>query len=247
MKIFVFLVLAFFATSSFAEEDKKETPKTWCPKTLISDMDKCFRCHVPPLFKLRESLPDDCRNYPASNIRVVRSEDQKDIGYLLLQDIDSSQVKSYFDYLTINAIDHAIIEIHSPGGSLLDAWRIVGLMQTWERPGRVIETRCHGFAASAGFLVFVSGTKGHRFASETAEMMWHELMSFSMFKLETPSDSEESARVLRHLQDTANIWIASRGNLTKDEMDQKIKKKEFWIRGSEALELGFVDRLLKEK
>jgi len=228
----------------YTKEKEKEKSTTYCPKTLINDMNKCLYCHTTPSFKLKEATPDETRVYPNIFTKII-PEGANAVGYFLLGEIDSRPVKEYFDYLTSHNIDKAIVEIHSPGGSLLDAWRIVGIMQAWERakPNRIIETRCYGFAASAGFLTFVSGTMGHRFVSETAEMMWHELWSFSLFKLETPSDSEESARVLRHLQDTANIWIASRGNLTKEEMDAKIKKREYWIRGSEAIQLGFADGL----
>uniref|UniRef100_A0A6M3L2I4 Putative protease n=2 Tax=viral metagenome TaxID=1070528 RepID=A0A6M3L2I4_9ZZZZ len=247
MLLLAIIVSLFLSFPAFADEDK-EKDKNFCPKTLISGMDQCLKCHISPSFKLRESLPDDFRVYPNDKVKIIE-DIGKEKGYFLLEEIKSDLIKSYLDYLTKVKVDHAIIEIHSPGGSLFDAWRIVGLMQVWEgaKQGRTIETRCYGIAASAGFLVLVSGTKGHRFVVETAELMWHELISFSMFKLETPSDSEEGARVLRHLQDTGNQWVASRGNLTKEELDSKIRKKEFWMRGSEALEFGFVDLILSGK
>ena len=72
--------------------------------------------------------------------------------------------------------------------------------------------------------------------------MWHELLSFEMFgKVSTPSDKEEEARVLRFLQDTRNEWLSQHCKLTKKELDEKIRKREFWMTGEQAIEYGFAD------
>ena len=65
------------------------------------------------------------------------------------------------------------------------------------------------------------------------------------FKIETPSDKEEAARVLRHLQNIRNDYLATRGKLTKQEIDAKIARKEFWMSGKEAVEFGFADEFIK--
>ena len=107
----------------------------------------------------------------------------------------------------------------------------------------VIETRVHGFAASAGFIVFVNGTPGHRFASATSELMWHELYTFEFFKVSRPSDVAEENIVLNHLQTTANDFLAKRSNLTAEEWNEKIHFKEFWCNGAEAVKYGLSDGL----
>ena len=117
-------------------------------------------------------------------------------------------------------------------------------MRYWMAKGKIIETRCHGFAMSAGFLIFSSGSKGHRLVSQSAEFMWHELLTFKMFAIETPSSTEEQSRILRHLQDTGNEWLSSVSNMTKEEIDDAIHKKEYWLRGSEMVEKGFADGFL---
>ena len=134
------------------------------------------------------------------------------------------------------------MEIHSPGGSLFNAQRIVGLMDDYKHWGGKITTKVNGFAASAGFYVFMNGDD--RLVSPTAQLMWHELYTFSFFKISEPSDSEDEARVLRHLQDTVNQWIADRSHLTKDEVDAMVKKKELWVNGLQALENGFATGLI---
>lgn len=236
----IVLILAFLAVCGVAfGEDEKDRDKAQCPKTLMKS--SCFSCHSVPSFKLKETPPDSQFAYPIDNMRI-----SDDTAYYVLENIKADLIQSLFNYVKWHPdIKRVIIEIHSPGGSLFDAHKIVGLMQHMEGSGYIVETRVYGFAASAGFLIAASGTKGHRLVSSTAQMMWHELISFSMFSVESPSDSEEKARVLRHLQDTANKWLSERSNLTVEQINEKIKKKEFWINGKQAIECGFADGELK--
>jgi len=232
------------------DEEKKEddTFKSYCPKTLISGQDQCLKCHVPGNFQVKETNINDLYAYPNTKTKIMHTKEGRK-GYFFLDEIESSPVQEFFTYMTKQDIDYIILDIHSPGGSYFCGMRIVGIIQDWEsaKEGRIVETRCNGFAASAGFLVFVAGTKGHRFASNTTQLMWHQLYSFSMMKITTPASSEEETRVLKHLQNTADEYIESRGKLSKDEIHEKVKNKEFWITGRQALEYGFVDKLLGGK
>lgn len=133
-----------------------------------------------------------------------------------------------------------VLEMHSPGGSLLDAWRMVGFINEY-REKMVIETRVYGFAASAAFILWMAGDNGKRFVSPTAELMTHELWTIAWLKVETPSSSENSAETMRHLQDTIHIWMAKRCKMSKEELDKKVKHVDFWLRGSEAVSMGFAD------
>ena len=258
-KLFVFLVMVFFAggnawatdaiPSDYGDlcKDKAKTPVVQqCP--IVKMTESCLTCHTlnnEGKFVLKEVAQDGWRTYPNNATSIIK-QNKEEVGYFLLDSIDDDAIKQYFDYLNLWNIKKAIIEIQSPGGSLFGAWRIVGLMRSWESKGFTIETRCHGFAASAGFLIFASGTKGHRFVNEQAELMWHEVMSFKMFSLDTPSSSEEGARVLRHLQNTGNDWLSKCSKLSKEEMDEKIRNHEFWMNGKQAIEYGFADAFLNK-
>ena len=81
-------------------------------------------------------------------------------------------------------------------------------------------------------------------ASPQAELMWHELQALEGFGVTSPSSKEDEARVLRHLQDTANGWLAEVSDLTKQEIDDMVSYKEFWLTGTEAVKYGFADGLL---
>jgi len=223
----------------YGETEEEEKPESICPKTLMSD--SCLTCHTTPNFNLIESDPHEGLDLPYGSVTY-----ENNVGYLYLTDIFDVQVKEFFDWLRRRNCRHAIIELHSYGGSLFDGYRIVGLMEEWQREGRIVETRCYGFAASAAFMILVSGNQGYRFVSSVAELMWHELLSWSMFKISTPSSTEDEAKILRHLQDTANSWITARCKLTKEELDKMTHRQEFWCNGKQATEYGFADGFIGE-
>jgi len=235
--------------SDAAWEWKADTQQNEAKKTLsecrhfpeiVGEFDDvCIRCHVGSNLALKEVYPTAHLQAPVDvKVEIINGELKLST---LLKDIQSRQIEYLMDYARLHNVKDITVEIHSPGGSLFDAWRIVGLFQEWEANGGTITTRAYGFAASAGFLVMASGTIGQRYVSSTAELMWHELLSFEMFKLSTPSSTEEESRILRHLQDTSNQWLSQRCNMTKEEIDEAIRKKEFWINGAQCVERGFAD------
>ena len=212
--------------------DKDKSP---CVKG-YKDENKCSSCHTTPNNKLKEASQDEEYDYPNFNIKI-----RDGIGYYSLKDIESKEVWTFFDYLKHHKINEAVIEIMSPGGSLFDAWTIVSYMNKFEG---TVETRVRSWAASAGCLIFVGGDIGKRFVDETAMLMWHELWTFKFLAIDTPSSTEDEAKVLRKLQDNTNEWLAARTKLSKDAIDEKVSRKEFWINGKEAVEYGFADGLI---
>ena len=60
----------------------------------------------------------------------------------------------------------------------------------------------------------------------------------------TPASSEEQARVLNLLQSWGNDWIIEHSLLAKEDIEEKIKNKEYWWIGKEAIEFEIIDELL---
>lgn len=245
--VVIFIFVGFFA---FAEEKKEEKtePLKWCPKTLISDNDKCMECHVMSggKFVLKETKPDAHINYPFGT-EILNYGTEEAVGFYFLNGTitlsEASLVRNYLNFLGKHGIKKAIIEIYSGGGSVFAGWRIKGYFDQWRASGGIVETQVMGVAGSAATIIFLAGNKGYRQINPQAELMFHELWTFKLFDFATPSDKEDEAKVLRHLQDTISAWIASRSKLSKEELDERIRKKEFWINGEQALELGFADRV----
>ena len=236
--------------------EPKTPPLIGCPVTNYTDNEKCISCHRMvqgdngPEFGLKEVLSDAYYDYPTGRyeFRIFTENGVKKAWYLLtsiestdIQDIDF-YLKSHPDIKTLQ------IEVYSGGGSIMAAWRIVGWMDKMKAAGYTIETHCYGMALSAGMVVYANGSIGHRYASPTAEFMAHEVMTFKMFDVSTPSKKQDEADVLRHLQDNIVDWLASRAkNITSQELADEVQRLEYWINGTDAFRVGFVDHLVQEE
>jgi len=248
--LIVFLSLCFLSGNAIASENEKETAKAFeCPYSHISDQDKCLTCHGQGyLFKkITEARIESLYNPPVYT-RILVDSAGNEIGYFDLGDVTHNCTGKYLreglNYLFVDhQLDKCIIDIHSPGGSLFEAWKIVGIIQGWQAKGKIIQTQCHAFAMSAGFLIFATGKP--RLVSPMANLMWHELLTFSMFSISTPSSSEDEAKILRKLQNAANRHLANVSKMAKQEIDDATHKKELWMTGIEAVnQYGFADELI---
>ena len=236
----IIISLAFivpcYAVNGHGEEEAIQPESSLCPKTKMKD--SCKSCHAVPDWTIKEKTPEANLRVPHGPDMEIRDEGKT--AYLLITEIESYEVATFFSYVRWHPeIEKCVFEIMSPGGSLFQAWRIVGLMEMWKARGMKIETIVHGMCMSAGFMIYVNGTE--KYASDTAELMWHELMTFAMFKISRPSDTEDEAVILRHLQDTACQYLSERSKLTKEEWHEKVYKKEFWCNGAEAVKYGLSD------
>ena len=223
-----------------------------CPvkKYLKTDnVEMCFKCHTTGKFELKESDPFEKYRLPEMATIRLFNNDGKTTMYYQLSDISDDAIRDIFAWLEWHQeITDVQIEIQSPGGSLMNAWRIVGVIERWKSQdaARSVETRVNGFAASAGLLIFMVGDI--RAVSPTSELMWHELsISGYGYIKQSPSSSAEQARILNHLQKTTNQYISSKCNMSEDEIINSVKNgKELWVNGIEALELGIATKLLWE-
>jgi ATP-dependent Clp protease protease subunit len=247
--IFVVLVFAFGVACAepgvggVEAEDKK--PKSICTETRVTGgLSDCMECHIAPGWGIKKSAPYAEYKDSLPSKTVIIDRDGKPIVRYYLTHISDYDINEVCDWLSWNPqFKHLMIEIQSPGGSLFAAQRISALLDGLKAQGITIETRCNGFAASAGFYILVSGSKGHRYAARDAQLMWHELISFKMFDISSPADKEDEANVLRHLQDTANGRISRLTGVPAEELDSLTRKKEMWLNGAQSFELGFVDHL----
>ena len=240
------LIFCMIIGTSFGEDEK--VPMTWCPKTLISDNKMCLNCHVMSgkSFRLKEFPEDAHIKYP-TNASIVEVGGKQEGTYEVYGEISNlvyDRLSKAFDFFLNRGINKVTIEIYSYGGDLFAAWRIKGLIENWIESGGQIDTKVYGGAVSAAAILFAVGQE--RIAHAQAEIMFHELWTFSFFEVSTPSDTESKAKVLRHLQDNITSWLASRCDLTKEELDSLMKKKEYWLNGKEAFEIGLATKLIGE-
>lgn len=226
-------------------------PVPYCPVSKISDNDKCMNCHVmttvegKPKFGLKEiPLKASFSDKPGS-LQIVMHNGEI-VGRVKISSTGSEQFRDIADYYyTRPELKRLVMELHTPGGSVLDAWRAVGVIKEMQGNGIIVEVRCYGFAASAGAILLVAGDIGERYVNPHAEVMIHKVWTFAMFDFKTPDSSEDQAAMLKHLQDNINSFIVQRSNITAEKLAECIYKRDYWLTGIDAVELGLADHLIE--
>ena len=259
LAVFLMAVLLAISGVAFAEQhseavvakDDAKTPEVWCPVTRYTDNSKCSECHVMvkdgdglPKFGLKEIPIDASYSEKPYEMSIVQ-ENNELIAYVLVDNINAALFRNVSQYLYIHPeIRKLVVEIHSPGGSVMAAWRIVGIIEEMRAHGIVVETRCYGLAASAGGILLIAGDLGSRFVAPHSEIMLHKVWQFAMFDVSDPDSAEDKADVLKHFQANINKFFEERTNLSSDIINEKSYHKMWWFTGKEAIEHGVADGLI---
>ncbi len=253
-KLFIMLFVLLFASLPAAngvygyegEKAEKEDDGGKCPVTKIKGkVDACKSCHTlidnegKVIWGLKEIGPFSAFNPPrGATFKVI---DGETVGWYDFETVEDSYIREVFEYFYRHKTKKLILNVDSFGGSAFDGYSIVNIISEYTGKIQII-TRVQSAAMSAGFLVFAGGHK--RVVSPMATLMWHEIAYWAFLKKITPTSSEQEAAVMRMLQDTANEFLASRSNMTKEKIDAEIANKDWFFNGKQALEMGFADELL---
>lgn len=192
---------------------------------------ECTACHIPPTGKVGYPLPGDVRIYG-------------DTAYIYIEHMDFQRFSEKLQSLKPYEIKKIVFNLFSYGGAVFEAMAMVALVEEQISSGKIVEIRARGLIASAGLLILLSGSNGHRYIEKNSLVMFHEISGFKIFAIERPSDKEEEALVYRKIQDKINSYIVSKSKITQRELSERIKKKEFWLDATEAIKYGFADRLM---
>ena len=245
--------VAWAEDQSGKPEEKKEVPEVYCPVTRYSDNARCDDCHTMllkdgrPTFGLKEVRLDAAHSAKPYSMDVVMERGEL-VAYLMVQSISSVQFRETSQYLYNHPeFKKLVVEIHSPGGSVMAAWRIVGIIEEMRAHGITVETRCYGLAASAGGILLIAGDIGNRYVSPHAEIMLHKVWQFSMFDISDPDSAEDKANILKHFQENINRFFQERTNLNPKTIDEQTYHKMWWFTGREAIEHGVADHLIGEE
>ena len=140
-----------------------------------------------------------------------------------------------FEAKADDAMETLEIDIHTPGGSILDGYRIHNsLMQMRSRGVRVVAT-VNTLAASMGSVVIMAADEVN--IVQGGRIMIHEAQQTVSGDA---ADHERSAKILNEMSDEIAQIYADRTGTTKDEM-RDLMKAETWMGAQEALKRGFVD------
>ena len=132
--------------------------------------------------------------------------------------------------------------INSPGGEVMAGLAIANTMNYIKCDVRTVSM---GMSASMGAFLLSQGTPGKRCALEDAQIMIHEVSAGTQGKRH---DMKRSFDHTERLNDKLMTKMAARCN---DEWDAerlaKLCEEDIWLEPEEALAMGLIDEIIKER
>ncbi|MDR1798806.1 MAG: ATP-dependent Clp protease proteolytic subunit [Bifidobacteriaceae bacterium] len=128
--------------------------------------------------------------------------------------------------------------INSPGGSITAGMAIYDTMQ-YVAPD--VATVAVGMAASMGQFLLSSGAKGKRYATPHARVMMHQPSGGIGG---TATDIRINAELILHIKRVLAELTAEQTGKTVEQIN-KDADRDRWFTAEEALEYGFIDRVVK--
>jgi ATP-dependent protease ClpP protease subunit len=137
--------------------------------------------------------------------------------------------KSSYDRLS----DPIRIYIHSNGGSVDDCLAVIGCIEASRTPVHCIAL---GEAQSAGFVILISGhvRSCHKFS----RLMYHEISTGFRGDLKYIKNKADEATDLQAILDEI---VVLKTTISKEELEERIHRKDWYIKPDEAVRLGVVD------
>jgi ATP-dependent protease ClpP protease subunit len=139
----------------------------------------------------------------------------------------------------INAVqnnhDIILMEINSPGGAV---WSGVELSKVIERSRIPVVCVVDGMAASMGYYLLQSCHV--RVMSKRSILMIHE-PSITSFGGNNPGQLQDLTKRLRALSRAMVEHMALRLLISADELEERIRRTDYWLDWQEAVEIGAVD------
>ena len=128
---------------------------------------------------------------------------------------------------------------NSPGGSVIHGLALFDFLENIKAEHDVyLTTVARGMAASMGGILLQAGD--HRVIGTNAHMLIHEVSSIGFGKL---SEIEDEVAFMRKLQGRCSAILAERSTLTQKQIENKWRKKDWWLDAEETVELGFADEI----
>jgi ATP-dependent protease ClpP protease subunit len=138
---------------------------------------------------------------------------------------------------TENAVDELEIEIHSPGGSVLDGYTLYHEINKLRARGVYVTATINSLAASMASVIAMAADKIRMV--EGGQMMIHEVSKG------TQGNAEEHAKAARLLDEMSNDIAKIYANRTgkSPEETREMMRQETWMGAEKALAEKFIDEI----
>ena len=170
----------------------------------------------------------------------------QEAGYhLIMEDIDTGSCKTAIEWILETNFNNEVkkpkelnLIVCSPGGDLSAAFALIDVMRGSSIP---IKTTGLGMIASAGLLIFISGTKGKRLLTPNTSILSHQF-SWGSFGKE-----HELFAAVKEFDLTTKRMIKHYKKCTglpdKDIRKYLLPPHDVWLDAKEAKKLGLCDKV----
>ena len=163
--------------------------------------------------------------------------------HLLMGGIDTDTCKSAIEWILKNELTEdpwsdMKLFINSPGGSLCDAFALIDVMRGSTSQ---IHTIGIGEIASAGLLIFMSGTKGKRILTPNTAILSHQFSWGSYGKEHELFAAQKAFDLASEMM--INHYKKCTGLPIKKIREFLLPAEDRWLSAKEALELGICDEI----
>ena len=163
----------------------------------------------------------------------------------MMEDIDTGSCKAAIEFILENNFNNEVkkpkelnLIICSPGGDLSAAFALIDVMRGSSIP---IKTTGLGMIASAGLLIFISGTRGKRLLTPNTSILSHQFTWGSFGK------EHELFAAVKEFDLTTKRMIQHYKKCTglsdKDIRKYLLPPQDVWLSAPEALKLGICDNV----
>lgn len=149
--------------------------------------------------------------------------------------INKLKRNSYISIKEEDYINPILLEIHSNGGFIHDAFSVVDTIRTLKVP---VYTICKGFVASSATLISLAGKK--RFMTKNTFFLIHEIKDEFFGDLSFIKDCVyNTSTIMEHIID----YYEENSSLPKEDIRKHIQNEKYWT-SKQCLEYGFIDEII---
>ena len=145
--------------------------------------------------------------------------------------------------LYLDSVDNRDISlyINSPGGDCYSGLQLASVMDFIKSN---VTTVVLGMAASMAAVIASSGEKGKRFMLPYSRFMIHQPSSYNGYSKYT--DSKIALEEMESVRNDLYEVLAKNSGKTIEETIQLCENGDRWMKANEAIELGYIDKIIEK-
>ena len=222
----------------------------------MSDIIKDFRKFAIDKTNVKPSVLDDTiKNFTTPFILEERKMNvaQLDVFSRLMYDriifLSGEVTPESMDTITaqilyLDSVDEKDINLYvnSPGGDCYSGLQLVSVMDFVKSN---VSTTVLGVAASMAAVIVSNGEKGKRFALPYSRFMIHQPSSYNGYSKFT--DSKIALQEMESVRNDLYEVLARNSGKTIEETIQLCENGDKWMKSKEAVEMGYIDKIVAKK